>query len=212
MFQKQSAGIAYIIVRYKPSDIEAVILTGGESRRMGSDKSELLVEGVSTSNRIVNELASRSIPITILGRKPIDGCRFLPDEVHFQGPLHALSRHTAILPYCFVSSCDMPGFDGNAVAFFHSQIKGYQAVIPKVGDKLQPLCALYGASAWPPLRQLASGGERRIMKWIDELIVRIVDANDMQEAGIRPEACTNINTKEELNEFLHRRTAGRRDP
>lgn len=189
-------------------DVEAVILTGGASRRMGMDKSELTVDGVSLVGHIVSELSSRSIPITVLGKKAVDLCRHIPDDHEFQGPLLALSRFTPTRPFCFVASCDMPGFDGALIGVLRSSIHGHDAVIPSVDGRLQPLCALYAAHAWTSMRALVDSDERRIMKWVASLSIETADEEALAEAGIHADACSNVNTKEELNEFLQRRSAG----
>jgi len=176
---------------------------------MGVDKSELEIDGVGIAERICSELTTRAIPVTVLGHKPIDGCKHIPDKEEFQGPLLALSRFHPSRQFCFVSSCDMPGFDGSVVELFRDQIESFEAAIPMLNDRLQPLCALYAVTAWPPLLNLAEGGERRIMRWVDDVCIKVIGEEALLAAGIETWACMNVNTGEEMNEFLQRRSTRR---
>ena len=87
---------------------------------------------------------------------------------------------------------------------------GY-AAMPILGQRLQPLCGLYRAETWALLHEQVGAGERRMMRWVNRLDVVAVDTDDFLRAGIPPDACCNVNTREELNEFLQRRSAGRGD-
>src|SRR4051812_28771963 len=90
--------------------LEAVLLTGGASRRVGEDKAKLLVEGEPLARRISRLLIDSAIPVTVLGGEPLPDCEFLADEEAFRGPLAAISRFIPSREYVFVCSCDVPGF------------------------------------------------------------------------------------------------------
>ena len=87
--------------------IEAVVLTGGESRRMGFDKASIAIDGVPQADRIVRQFLAAGLPVTVLGRQPINGAAFLPDEEMFGGPIAALTRFVPSAEFVFVSSCDL---------------------------------------------------------------------------------------------------------
>ena len=92
-------------------DIEAILLTGGASRRMGVDKAALTVGGMPLGEKIARELAKTCDRVTVLGKHPIPGLEFLADEGDYEGPLLALSRFKPTRQHVFVASCDLPLFD-----------------------------------------------------------------------------------------------------
>ncbi|HEY0868516.1 MAG TPA: molybdenum cofactor guanylyltransferase [Fimbriimonas sp.] len=168
--------------------VEGVLLTGGASRRMGTDKAGLPVEGRSLALKIAEELRKACEPVTVLGRRPLQGFEFLLDEDEFQGPMAALARFAPTQPYVFVASCDLPLFESSVVQDLAARIEGYDAAIPDLGGRLQPLCALYRREAFDRLRDLREKGEQRIMRWIDGLDIVTVPGW---------EATRNVNTPEE---------------
>lgn len=189
-------------------EIEAVLLTGGASVRMGCDKAEIKIGDRTIAERIVEELRGMNIPITVLGNRPIEGCKFLKDEEAYAGPAIALSRFVPERDYVFVVSCDIPNFDGKLVPFLYERSLGGDVVIPKVDGELQPLCALYKKEAFEILRDLVTAGERRVMGWIEHLRMKVVEEGELFE-HFDLWAIRNINTLEELKRF--RSSSSRRE-
>lgn len=174
---------------------EAVLLTGGSSRRMGEDKAGLRIGGEALAARIVRLLREAGIPGTVLGLVPIDGADFQADPEPHAGPLAALAGFRPTREFVFVCSCDLPGFDPALVARLEQSIGARDAAIPTREGRPQPLCALYRASALAAASRLHGGGEKRIMKWIEQIDAIEVD-------GIDPRWTQNVNTPDDLVEFL----------
>src|SRR5690349_7725088 len=120
-------------------EIEAVLLTGGASSRMGQDKAKMLVHGEPMAARIARLLSESGIPVTVCGREPLDGCSFLADDAAFQGPFVALSRFEPRAPFVFVASCDLPGFSASVVELLRARIADRDAAIPVMEGPMQPL-------------------------------------------------------------------------
>lgn len=174
-------------------DIEAVLLTGGASRRMGADKAGLRVQGEAVSIRIARELSKTCDPVTVLGRAAIEGYEFLADEGEYEGPLVALSRFVPTKDYVFVASCDLPQFDASIVTYLRGHIAAYEAIVPSLSGRSQPLCALYRSEAFDSLAGLVEGGERRMMAWLDSLRSTEVAAEELPN----PAVVRNANTPDE---------------
>jgi molybdopterin-guanine dinucleotide biosynthesis protein A len=179
-------------------DIEGVLLTGGASRRMGSDKASLMVAGDRLDERTARELTSVCVRVTVLGRHPVEGYAFVPDAQEYAGPLSALARFQPSSDLVFVASCDLPAFDRTVVEDLANWIGDRQAAIPIQEGREQPLCALYRKAALVRLREMAEHGERRIMAWVSALqVVRVEESNLRNPLGI-----ANANTPEEVDEIL----------
>jgi molybdopterin-guanine dinucleotide biosynthesis protein A len=178
--------------------LEAILLTGGASRRMGSDKACLLLEEGPLGERIAKRLATRAQPVTVLGRQPIAGFEFLQDSTDYSGPLSALSRFTPTCEYVFIASCDLVRFEAEIVDELLVRVGTKDAALPVLNGREQPLCALYRSSALGELRQLVVAQETRMMAWISRLGVVRIDAADLPH-GI---ACTNVNTRAEFESAM----------
>jgi molybdopterin-guanine dinucleotide biosynthesis protein A len=186
-------------VEYAGVMIEAAILTGGKSRRMGVDKAKLLVDGEPQAERIVRLLTQLGVPVTTLGREPTAGAGFLPDPEEFAGPISALRRFRPAAEMVFVASCDLPRFDNRLVDLLASKIGDKQAAVPLIDGWKQPLCALYQASAFAALQELDG---QCAMSWLDRLQVVLVTEQDFAEAGLSSNVTRGANTPEELEQVL----------
>ncbi len=182
--------------------IEAVVLTGGASRRMGTDKALIPVDGVPMARRIVDAFQAANIKVTVLGRQAIDGAEFQLDRDEFGGPLAAIARFTPTATYVFVASCDLPCFTNEVVTLLSSKIGTADSAIPVMGGRHQPLCALYTASAFEAASKISETGERKIMAWIEHLTKVEVHEGDFRENGIDPIAVLGVNTDDELKRVM----------
>lgn len=185
-------------------NIEAALLTGGASRRMGEDKAALLIGGIPLARRIADALLATGIPVTVLGREPVEGCAFLPDSEAGAGPLVALSRYRPNADFAFIAACDLPCFDPRLVAVLQEKIGEHEAAIPIVDGWRQPLCALYRREAWEalsdPSREESAG--RSVFRWVDSLDHVVVDVGVLAAAGLDPRCVRGVNSRDELEALL----------
>lgn len=183
-------------------EVEGVVLTGGASRRMGRDKSKLTVDGEPLSTRLARDLRSHCGRVTVLGKEPIEGYEFVADEEEYAGPLIALSCFQPRAEAVFVTSCDLPRFDGRLVGLFGDLLRDQDAVLPMNEGRLQPLCGLYRAKAWNDLQATVDAGGKSLMAWLDRLTVQAVDSEEIAHKGIDPRSICGANTPEEWERLL----------
>lgn len=93
--------------------LSGIVLAGGTSRRMGTSKAELMLEGKSLLSRQVGKLQALGIrDILLSGRDcpPLPGTRVISDELPDRGPLGGLYScfHAANNPHCLVLTVDAP--------------------------------------------------------------------------------------------------------
>ena len=132
-------------------DIDAFILAGGASRRMGTDKSQLLIDDQTFIDRIAETLSNVTDSVAIVGRS-IDGSldasslRVVPDIYPQWGALGGL--HAALSAssreWAIVVACDLPFVTSEL--FFHlaNMRLDHDAVVPVQEEgRPQPLAALY---------------------------------------------------------------------
>jgi molybdopterin-guanine dinucleotide biosynthesis protein A len=186
------------LLHYGEVRIEAVILAGGQSRRMGADKAVLDWQGEGLAARTARLLLEAGHPVTILGGAPIPGTRHMPDEREHEGPLAALAGFRPEREAVFAAACDLPLFDARLVQVLSPFLEDAEAAVPLLEGRLQPLAALYRSSAWSALRAARKERKGSAMAWLDRLRVRQVTEDEWAVGGVSPYALRGANTPEEL--------------
>ncbi len=163
------------------------VLTGGASRRMGTDKALVPVGGVAMAERVVRTLAAAgATEVTCIGgdRLALDGLGLsvIEDEWPGEGPLGGLV--TALgwsgEPAIVVAGCDQPWLDlGTIELLVEAHGAGDAAVtVYRVDDRPQPLPGVYAAHFCSPLADALAGGERSLMAALRLAGPTIVDPID----------------------------------
>jgi molybdopterin-guanine dinucleotide biosynthesis protein A len=155
--------------------LSAVLLAGGRSRRMGSDKALL-----SAGNQpIVQLLAARLQPLTnqvFLSANEPELYRFLnmvavPDVFTNNGPLAGL--HAAMIqterPWLLALACDLPCVTTDLLRRLLSVREDYHLVVPETSDGLlHPTCALYHRQCLPIIERNLRAGKNQLIGLLDE--------------------------------------------
>lgn len=142
------------------------ILVGGRSRRMGTAKQNLILDGQTFAERIAAALAPHTAGIALLGDGEVAAALTslprAPDAVGVAGPLAGLLGAFAWRPRAawLIAACDLPLVSTDAIAWLLAQRRDdLAAILPRlVGDRVEPLFALYEPGALPLLVALAASG------------------------------------------------------
>ncbi|MEI8354574.1 MAG: formate dehydrogenase accessory sulfurtransferase FdhD [Deltaproteobacteria bacterium] len=185
------------------SGVTAVILAGGNSTRMKSNKALLPYRGERFIERIYRQLAEIFPEVILVTNTPemyrFLPCRtvsdFYPDKGSLAG-IHSGLVHSST-PYIFVVACDMPDLNELLIRHLVSKASGTDVVIPESEGGLEPLHAVYGKGCLQSIEATLSSGKRRIVACFDQLKVNVVSQQEI--AAIDPEFLSfrNINTPEE---------------
>jgi molybdenum cofactor guanylyltransferase len=187
-----------------PNDVCAVILAGGQSRRMGCNKALLEIEG----KPLIQLLIDRIRPVTdqiLVSSNDSEAYKFLdfpvvPDHFPGHGPLagfHAAMTRK-VCPLYIVLACDLPNLRTPFLQNLISMAEGYDAAIPLTQDGVaHPLCAIYRRTCLPPVqRALEEGNYRVIETFIDNgLSIRWIRPD---EGKFKDTDLANINRPEDL--------------
>lgn len=178
--------------------IEAFLLTGGRSQRMGRDKASLPIDGEAQAERIVRLLSGVGIATTALGKTPVAGARaLLADDDSVRGPLDALRRVRPEAEFALVLSCDLPRFDPALAAVLRDRIGEADAAVPLVDGFRQPMVALYRRRAFAHVPE-----EGCPTDWLTPLDVRLVPEEELRAAGVDPASTRGANTPDELRALV----------
>jgi molybdopterin-guanine dinucleotide biosynthesis protein A len=177
-------------------DCTAIILAGGDSRRMGSDKAELKLGGQTLLQRVAEAMRQVFPDVIVSVRQPRPGidlpqvCDERSGMAAGAGPLAGLAAGLAGIatPWAFLVACDMPFVVPALVELLGRYRAGYQAVVPVVHGHRQVLAAYYAGSALEVIHaQLASGTDCSLRAILEQLRVRYVDEAELLAAdpGLR---------------------------
>ena len=187
--------------------IEGFILAGGESRRMGTAKSRLVLGGQSFVERIAGELSAVTSSIRVVGDNTAE--LKLPIKIQVArdvfphwgalGGVHAaLSACSA--SWALVVACDFPFVTRELFQSLASGRESFEAVAPIQSDGIpQPLCSLYRVG--PCLRladQLIKSGERKPIALLQYVRTRWVLFSDLSKLEGADCFFDNINTPEDF--------------
>ena len=137
-----------------------VLLTGGASRRMGTDKARLVVNGEALAARSARVLAEVCDPVIEVG-SGVSGLPAIREEPPGAGPLAALLAGVGALgePRSVVLlACDLPNVSAELIRLL-VEWPGSGTVIPVVNGRFQYACARYGPAAFDEARAALRSGD-----------------------------------------------------
>jgi molybdopterin-guanine dinucleotide biosynthesis protein A len=194
------------------SEAGAIVLVGGQSSRMGQPKAALDFGGVPLLTRIVIELKCWFDEIVIVAapelagqpRVEIPGLKIVHDESSFGGPLDALRRGLNALDrdVAFACSCDLPLLNADVAAELVGMLDDFDAVIPEVGGKLQPLHAVYRKRCASAIESLAASGEKRLTASSGAVNAKRVGEHELRRIDPELNSFFNVNTPEDYQRAL----------
>ena len=189
------------------SDIDAFILAGGASRRMGTDKSQLLIDHQTFIERIAETLSNVTGSITVVGRcLDASSLPSVPDIYPQWGALGGL--HAALTAsnraWAIVVACDLPFVTSELFLRMANMRLDHDAVVPVQQDgRAQPLAALYRVD---PCRlratELIETGQRRPLDLLEAVNTRWVAFEEIRNLDQAERFFVNINTPEDYHEAI----------
>ena len=184
--------------------IQAFILAGGQSRRMGTDKSQLRLQNQTFTDRIAQTLLEVTESITLVGsHQPNPGYQSVADVYPGWGALGGL--HAALAAcrseWAIVVACDLPLVTAELFTYLASLRMNHDAVVPLQTDgRPQPLSALYRIE--PCLKratELIEAGRRRPLDLLELVNTRWVPFNELRNLDQAEEFFVNINTPDDYD-------------
>lgn len=185
----------------------AIILAGGKSQRMGSNKAFLKYGGETFIKHQVNSLSKIFDEIIISANDASAYANLnLPivaDVMPEKGPLSGICAGLmrAKSSYAFVIACDMPFINEKVILYLKEQINGYDVVVPQTSRGLEPMHAFYSRSCIQPIYHCLEKDKLRIIDFFNEVRVRVVDEKEFKELDASIKSLINLNTPEEYKRY-----------
>ncbi len=152
--------------------ITGIIMAGGKSSRMGADKGLIEFKGKPLVKYAIDCLSPFCEKL-ILSTQNKDYAQFglplLADEIPNCGPLGGIytALKTGSDRFIFILGCDLPYLSRGSVQKLIENISGYDCIVPKIGDKIEPLCAIYSRSLLPEIEKRIKLGKLAIYSLIE---------------------------------------------
>jgi len=188
--------------------ITGVILAGGKSRRFGRNKAFAEVNGRQLIERVIAVLGSVFKELIIITNDPNEysflGLPMYEDLVKGLGPIGGL--YTGLEKIRdnngFFVACDMPFMNGDLIRHMAELKNDFDAVVPKIDWKMEPLHALYSKSCLPAIRNLIASEECMINKFFLKIHARFLNENEIRVYDPFLRSFFNINQPNELLEAM----------
>ena len=168
-------------------NISAALLVGGESRRMGQDKATLAFHGSplwEIQLDLLRKMRPREIFLSARSDpvwRPAD-VHFVPDQTPSRGPLSGLAATLSRIrtDHLLALAIDMPLMTEDFLRSLCDMIKPSCGVIPMIGDRAEPLAAIYPKGAASNVIAALSGPDFSLRS----LAKRLIAAGKLRLASV----------------------------
>lgn len=186
----------------KIKHINAYILAGGKSSRMGSDKGFVLFKGKPLIEKVIEQLQPLFEKIIIVSNNSEYkkfGLEVIEDLIKDIGPaggIHAALSNTQS-EKVFIVSCDMPFITTDTARFIIKHSVNQQITLFLYQGKIQPLFGVYSKDCLQKWEQLIGQGIIKLQEMITHFDLQKIDVSN--NPSFNDLLFTNINDKHDLN-------------
>jgi len=189
-------------------DISCIVLAGGKGLRLGYDKALETVGNKSLIQRVVFSLsflnsdiiivtATKQFPPQLIGYPKL---KIITDTYSGKGPLGGIYTGLAASDsaYNLVVACDMPFLNWNLLDYMIKISTGFDLVVPRLGNMVEPLHAVYSKDCLVPIEGLLKQGNLKIHELFTLVRVRYVEAAEINRFDPKHLSFFNVNTEADL--------------
>lgn len=196
------------------SDITAIVLAGGQSRRFGRDKALEPIAGEPMIRRVIRRSAEAvgaaevMVVVSNLERAadlPLDPAHLVVSDLFPGcGPLGGI--YTGLLAarteWGLVTACDMPRLSAPLLLHMSKIRDAVDVVVPVLDGRPEPTHALYSRRCLPAIKARLHAGELKISGFFDCVRVRYVLENEIRRFDPGLLSSLNVNRREDLARVL----------
>ena len=186
----------------------AIILAGGNSRRMGFDKQFISMGDMSITEYIIDTLKPLFPNIILVTNKPQAYNRadieVVEDKYKGFGPLGGI--HAGLMKsqsrYNYITACDMPYINGDYIRYMIRRLEKNEyeaeAVITRFGDWIEPFNAFYSKTLIPKIEAGIFADKRKISGLLKMADVIYIEESIARQYSPDWDMFMNLNTEKDL--------------
>lgn len=189
-------------------NITAIILAGGKSSRMKTEKGLVPFNGKPLVQHVIDAVKKITDNILIVTANPAYrqlGYPCFEDEIKEKGALGGI--YTGLINSSsqknIVVGCDMPFLSPAVLNGLIGNCKGFDVLLTIYKDKEEPLCSVYDKNCIPHFKNLIEKDQLKITDGMVGLKTRTISFD--KECWFIGNEFTNINSVEELKKFENSR-------
>lgn len=187
-------------------NIQGVILAGGKSSRMGTNKAMLPLHNKKVIEHIIKQMECITKDIIIITNEPALYKHYdfplYTDRYENKGPLAGLE--TALYhmtgDIAFVTPCDTPFIHHSVYEYLLNNLEQHDAIVPKYDEQLHPLSGIYRRSVHPFIERRIQDEELRMTSFYEDIDVYIQKDFNALEESITRNHFFNMNTMDDFHE------------
>jgi len=196
--------------------IAVIVLAGGQSSRMGTDKALLEIEGKSLLQRACEVAAVVTPQVYVLTAWPdryrstiTQQSQFLVEYNPGSGPLVALTQGLTeiVADWILLLACDLPLLDAQLIQNWANQLTEFPpstlAVVPYQNSRWEPLCGFYRPQSLPSLQIFIDKGGRSFQEWLNQIPAIPLPVGKKEALML-----SNCNTLEEFEQLKGKMSKG----
>lgn len=177
--------------------VSGIVMAGGESRRMGRDKSSLILGGMTLLERQIALMVGLGIDDILVSGRQTDhpAARYVPDIMSGKGPLEGLYTCFKQAQYenCLVTCVDMPLLPAAVLKQLIQQhlLEETDVTLLSHRGRTEPLLGVYRSSLWEKAGCLLAEGKSAVRALIGAVRIGTREFTGPEELLI------NCNTEED---------------
>lgn len=186
----------------------SIILAGGKSSRLGRNKALQIVGGKSLIQWMVDRLSTLSTEIIIATAHgeaiPCSSSvkmETVADAYSGKGPLAGI--HSGLIASsrarAIVVGCDTPFLSVALLEYMTQTSPTVDVVVPRIKEKVEPLCAVYSKNCVDPIQELLKQSELRIIELFAMVKVRYIEEDEIDNFDPEHLSFFNINSQADLD-------------
>lgn len=187
--------------------VTAIILAGGKSSRMGTDKGLVLLNRKPMIQHIIEAVQKTEINDILIISNNLAYKQFgLPvysDIIKESGPLGGI--YTGLVNSTtsrnMILSCDIPFINDEVMNVLLEDQSQSPITVLKYKDRIHPLIGIFNTSIIPDLQAQISKNNLKVRELIQFKNATILDL-ETKILGIQSQVVANVNTKEDLKEYI----------
>jgi len=185
----------------------SIILAGGKSSRLGRNKALQVIGRRSLIQWVIDRVSVLSTEIIIATAHgeaiPFSSAvavKTVADIYPERGPLAGI--HAGLMASsssrAVVVSCDIPFVSVDLLEYMAKMCPAFDIIIPRIKDKIEPLCAVYSRGCLAPIQKLLEQDERQIRKLFRMVKVRYVEEDEINRFDPEHLSFFNVNSEADL--------------